>query len=98
MNHINLYPIMMFRDGSYLVISTQYSKDGYCSCILYSAILQHNDRTEFPIISNNMSASTAHGGTRECLPLRRSALPRFSYNHKKPPCLIWHGPLTALSQ
>ena len=38
MGRLNLEPLMTFPDGSYLVISTECSKDGEFSCALYSAV------------------------------------------------------------
>lgn len=91
MSRLNLEPLLTFADGSHLVVSTNYSKDGRFTCALYNAVVEADDGAVFRMISNLLGAMT-------CLAAQESA-----YHHavrlfpgadgiKKPPYLIWHGP------
>ena len=51
MGRTNLDPIMTFPDGSHLLISTAYSKEGSFSCALYMATIAADDRGAFRVVS-----------------------------------------------
>ena len=58
MSRINLDPLLIFPDGSHLVIRTQCSVGGDFSCALYSVVVEKDDRAAFQVISNHFAAST----------------------------------------
>ena len=92
MTRLNLEPLMTFPDGSYLVISTECSKEGEFSCALYS-VLETDDRTAFHAVSNQLlSASTCLTAQEHAYSCALSLYPRAAAVMKKPPYLVWHGP------
>jgi hypothetical protein len=98
MSRLNLDPLMTFPDGSHLVISTQQSAGGEFSCVLYSAMMENDDRIAFKVISHDFAASTcisaqesAYGYALRCYPSAATVL-------KKPPYLVWHGPRSSGTQ
>jgi Zn-finger nucleic acid-binding protein len=92
MGRLNLERLMTFADGSYLAISTEYSKQGEFSCTVYSA-LETDDRTAFRVISNHLlSAPTCLSAQEHAYSWALRLYPRAAETMKKPPYLIWHGP------
>ena len=92
MGRLNLEPLMTFPDGSYLVISTECSKEGEFSCALYS-VVETDDRAAFQVISNHfLSESTCLSAQEHAYSYALRLYPRAVENIKKPPYLIWHGP------
>ena len=92
MGRLNLEPLMTFPDGSYLVISTECSKDGEFSCVLYS-VVETDDHTAFQAISNHLlSATTCLSAQEHAYSCAMSLYPRATSVMRKPPYLIWHGP------
>lgn len=98
MSRINLDPLMTFPDGSHLVISTQCSRDGDFSCALYSAVVEEDDRAAFQVISNHLAASTCLSAQEHAYSYALRLYPSAAELMKKPPYLIWSGPLSALPQ
>jgi hypothetical protein len=92
MSRINLESLMTLPDGSHLVISTQHSRDGDFSCVLYSAIIEQDDRASFQIISNHLSAATCLGAQEHAYGYAVRMYPLATELMKKPPYLIWPGP------
>ena len=95
MSRTNLESLMTFPDGSHLVISTQYSKDGDFSCLLYSAAIEEDDRAAFRVISNHLSASTCLGAQEHAYRYAVQTYPYAIEFMKKPPYLIWPGPMSS---
>jgi len=92
MARLNLEPLMTFPDGSYLVISTECSKEGEFSCALYS-VVDTDDRAAFQVVSKYLSsASTCQGAQEHAYSYALRLYPRAVEIMKKPPYLIWHGP------
>ena len=92
MARLNLDPLMTFPDGSYLVISTECSKDGEFFCSLYSAIVEMDTRAAFRVISNHLSGTTCLIAQERAYSNALRLYPRAAEIMKKPPYLIWHGP------
>ena len=91
MSRLNLEPLMTFPDGSYLVISTECSKEGEFSCALYS-VLETDDRPAFRAITSHLSGATCVSAQEHAYRYALSLYPRAAEMMKKPPYLIWHGP------
>ncbi|HEY7533342.1 MAG TPA: hypothetical protein VH681_11255 [Nitrospiraceae bacterium] len=92
MPRLNVEPLMTFPDGSYLVISTECSKEGEFSCALYN-VLETDDRTAFRTVSNQiLSAPTCLTAQEYAYSCALSLYPRAAEKMKKPPYLIWPGP------
>jgi hypothetical protein len=92
MHRINLEPLTTFPDGSHLVVSTHYSKDGGFSCALYTVIISADDGAAFRIISTHLAAATCLGAQVHAYDHAVRLFPRAADRMKKPPYLIWHGP------
>jgi len=98
-SRLNLEPLLTFPDGSYLVISTECSKDGEFSCVLYSAVVGIDDGAAFRVVSNYLlSASTCVSAQAQAYSCALRLYPRAAEIMKKPPYLIWHGPHSAAVQ
>ncbi|HXV67830.1 MAG TPA: hypothetical protein VD738_02815 [Nitrospira sp.] len=92
MGRLNVEPLMTFPDGSYLVISTECSKEGEFSCALYS-VVETNDQAAFQVISNHLlPAATCVSAQEYAYSCALRLYPRAAEDMKKPPYLIWHGP------
>lgn len=92
MSRLNLDPLMTFRDGSHLVISTQHSIGGEFSCVLYSALIGNDDRIAFQVLSHGFAASTCMSAQESAYGYALRRYPDAATVMKKPPYLIWHGP------
>lgn len=97
MGRTNLDLLMTFPDGSHLVISTQRSRDGEFSCALYTAKIGEDDRADFQVISNHLSAPTCQSAQAHAYDYAVRNFPRAEAL-KKPPYLIWAGPPSAALQ
>ena len=93
MSRPNLNPLMTFPDGSHLVVSTQCSREGDFSCAPYTAIVSADDDTAFQLVSQHISASTCLGAQEHAYDYAIRQFPRAAEAMKKPPYLIWRGPL-----
>ena len=91
MSRLNLEPLMTFPDGSYLVISTECSKEGEFSCALYS-VLETDDHPDFRAITSHLSGETCVSAQEHAYSYALSLYPRAAEMMKRPPYLIWHGP------
>lgn len=93
MGRLNVEPLTTFSDGSSLVISTECSKEGEFSCMLYRVVVEPDDRPTFRMISNQLfSASTCLSAQEYAYSCALKLYPRAAETMKKPPYLIWHGP------
>jgi hypothetical protein len=98
MSRLNLEPLMTFSDGSYLAISTEYSKDGDFSCAVYT-VVETGDRTDFRNIANHvLSASTCLTAQEQAYNYALRLYPAAGEAMKKPPYLVWHGPQSSGKQ
>lgn len=98
MSRINLDPLMTFRDGSLLVVSTQCLKEGDFSCALYRALVRADDGAVFQIISNHLAAPTCLNAQEHAYSYALRLYPGAGAEMKKPPYLIWSGPRAAVPQ
>lgn len=92
MSRINLDPLLTHSDGSYLVISTQYSVSGDFSCALYRAVVGKDDCAAFQVVSNHFAASTCINAQESAYGYALRLYPSSAETIKKPPYLIWSGP------
>lgn len=92
MGRINLDPLMIFPDGSYLVISTRCSKEGDFSCALYSADVEEDDQVAFKMVSDHAAASTCMSAQEQAYRYALRLYPGTAEVLKRPPYLIWSGP------
>ena len=53
MSPSNLDPLITFPDGSHLAMSTQCSREGEFSCVLYTAIIAPDDSASFQMVSSH---------------------------------------------
>lgn len=98
MSRLNLEPLMLFSDGSYLAISTECSKEGDFSCSVYT-VVEMNDRTDFrSIASHCLSASTCLTAQEQAYSYTLRLYPNAGEAMKRPPYLIWHGPQSSGNQ
>ena len=88
MSRINLDPLMIFSDGSQLVISTQCSKEGDFSCTPYNAIVAPDDSAAFRLISDHLPASTCLSAQEYAYGHALRLFPNTTETMKKPPYLI----------
>jgi hypothetical protein len=92
MGRLNVDPLFTFPDGSHLVISTQYSKEGNFSCALYNLLISADDRAAYRIVSTHLEADTCLRAQGYAYEHAVQLYPRTADKMKKPPYLIWHGP------
>lgn len=98
MSRLNLEPLMTFSDGSYLAISTEYSKEGDFSCSIYT-VVETDSRMDFRnIASHLLSSSTCLTAQEQAYSYTMRLYPNAGEAMKKPPYLIWHGPQTSGNQ
>ncbi len=98
MSRINLDSLVTFSNESHLVISTQCSRDGDFSCALYIDMVEEDDRPAFQVISNHLPASTCQKAQEHAYSYALRLYPSAAGMMKKPPYLIWSGPLSSLTQ
>jgi hypothetical protein len=94
MSRLNLDPLMTFPDGSYLVISTHYAKDTGFSCALYVAVISADNEAAFQIISTHLQATTCLRAQEHAYQQAVYLYPQAVERMKKPPYLVWQGPLS----
>ena len=92
MSRMNLDPLFTFQDGSHLVVSTQWSKDGDFSCTLYTANTSTDGEMAFRVISSHLQATTCLEAQGYAYEHAVHLYPRMAEVVRKPPYLIWHGP------
>ena len=94
MSYMNMDPLFTFQDGSYLVISTQCSKEGTFSCALYTVVASVGDRRTYRVVSTHLQAETCLSAQAYAYEHAVHLYPLKADTIKKPPYLIWHGPKT----
>ena len=98
MGRSNLEQLLTFPDGSHLVISTRPSVDGEFSCVLYSAVVENDDRIAFKVVSHDIAASSCIKAQESAYEYALRCYPSAGVILKKPPYLIWHGPRSSERQ
>ncbi len=93
MGRMNVEPLMTFSDGSYLAISTEYSKDGDFSCSVYN-VVETGNRMDFHSIASNLLSTTFLSAQEQAYRYTLRLYPHATVAMKKPPYLIWPGPQT----
>jgi hypothetical protein len=94
---LNMEPLTTFSDGSQLVLSTQYAGEASFRCDLYISISHVN--------LNNLQPVPAYIEGTTCLQAQERAyryamnlFPECASKMKKPPYLVWRGPMVRLEQ
>lgn len=93
MGKMNVDPIAVFPDGSQLLVSTQYSKEGSFICNLYMVSPGDKDRLDLRVVSNHLEASTCLRAQEIAYSHAQRLYPGTENGMKKPPYLIWQGPV-----
>ncbi len=93
MGKLNVEPITTFPDGSRLLVSTQYSKEGGFSCELYVAGPGDEGRLDLRAVSHHFEASTCFQAQESAYGYAQHLYPNTADGMKKPPYLIWQAPL-----
>jgi hypothetical protein len=93
MGRTNLDPLLTFPDGSHLLVSTACSQAGSFSCALYLATITADDQGAFRVISSHLEASTCLIAQEDAYNQAQRLYPRSAETMKKPPYLIWLGPI-----
>jgi hypothetical protein len=96
MSRSNFQSLIAFPDGSHLVISTQYSREGAFSCALYSAVLRPDDEAAFRVVANHLEAATCLAAQEQAYSYALRLYPNAAAVMRKPPYLIWPGPRAGL--
>ncbi len=93
MARLNLDPLIKFPDGSQLVVSTQSSGEGYFTCELFVTRSRYDGRGEFDSVSGHMQRPSSMDAQDFAYDSAQRLYPRIKDGIKKPPYLIWGGPL-----
>lgn len=92
MGKLNVDPITTFPDGSRLLVSTQYSREGNFSCELYLASQGNEGRLDLRVVSHHLQATTCLQAQEIAYGYAQRLYPGTANGMKKPPYLIWQGP------
>ncbi len=93
MGTLNVDPITTFPDGSRLLVSTHYSKEGSFSCELYVARPGVEGQVDLRVVSHHhLGASTCLQAQEVAYGYAQRLYPSTANEMKKPPYLIWQGP------
>lgn len=87
-------PIGVFADGSQLLVSTQKSEDGTFTFGLYLANLGNGDRWKLEVVSGHFESATCLEAQQSTYRQAQCLYPDMANEMKKPPYLIWAGPLS----
>jgi hypothetical protein len=94
MSALNLDPLLTFTDGSHLVVSTRWVKEGDFLCALFHVKASATDGTSFQIVSNYLSGTACLNAQNDAYSRALRLYPEAGAEMKKPPYLIWPGPLS----
>jgi hypothetical protein len=89
-----LDPLMTFPDGSHLVVSTRCMKEGDFLCALYHMKTTASDGASFQMISSSLSGTTCLDAQNDAYSRAIRMYPEAGVDMRKPPYLIWPGPLS----
>lgn len=91
MTMMTLEPLTTFPDGSQLVVSTQYSGEGFI-CELYKSAAGGKDKLDLRVVSDRLAAPTCRQAQDFAYTCATRLFPHTSSAMRKPPYLIWPGP------
>ena len=92
MARLNLDPLIIFSDGSQLVVSTRHSEEGFFTCELFVARSGNDGRWEVISVSAHMQGPTTMEAQDFAYRSAQRLYPTMTDGIKKPPYLIWAGP------
>ena len=92
MSKMNVEALTTFRDGSQLLVSTQYSGEGSFTCELYVARPCSKDRLDLRVVSDHLEAPTCRQAQEMAYSVARRQYPDTTGGLKAPPYLVWPGP------
>lgn len=93
MGTLNVDPVATFPDGSQLLVSTRHSKERSFTCELYVASRGHEGRLDLRAVSDQLDAPTCLEAQEIAYGYARSLYPSTANGMKRPPYLIWQGPV-----
>jgi len=96
MGKMNADPLATFSDGSQLLVSTQYSRQGHFTCELYVSSPGVEGNVDLRVISNHCDASTCLQAQEIAYSYAQRLYPGTADGMKKPPYLIWQGPMPSM--
>ena len=98
MGKMNADPLTTFSDGSQLLVSTQYSRQGHFTCELYvsSPGVDVEGNVDLRVISNHCDGSTCLQAQEIAYSYAQRLYPGTADGMKKPPYLIWQGPMPSM--
>jgi hypothetical protein len=101
MAHMNVEPMTTFSDGSTLLVSTRYIGDANFRCELYvSSVGQHTDQSTQSTLhlacAYRFEAPTCFLAQEQAYTYAMRMYPQAGGEMKKPPYLIWSGPLNTV--
>ena len=100
MGKMNADPLATLPDGSQLLVSTQYSRERHFTCELYVSSPGVSSPGEegsidLRVISNHCDAPTCLEAQEIAYSYAQRLYPGKADGMKKPPYLIWQGPVTS---
>jgi hypothetical protein len=95
MARLNVEPMVTFADGSQLLVSTQYSRDGSFSCELFLSVPCTTEKLDLRAVSAHLEAPTCREAQEFAFRQAKRQYPENAVGMKEPPYLIWHGPQMA---
>ena len=98
MAHMNAEPMTMFADGSTLLVSTRYVGDANFRCDLYvsSGGPRAEESTLRSVCAYHFEAPTCFLAQEQAYIYAMRLYPQAGDDMKKPPYLIWSGPLNTV--
>ena len=93
MGKMNVDPLTTFPDGSQLLVSTRSSREGRFSCELYVSSPGDKESVALRVVSNHYEASTCLEAQEIAYSQAQRLYPGTADGMKKPPYLIWQGPV-----
>jgi hypothetical protein len=99
MANMNIDPMMIFQDGSRLLVSTKYIGDANFKCDLYVSTQCNENKLELRIVSPySIEATTCREAQEKAYFHALRLYPNAANGMKKPPYLIWQGPAIAIER
>ena len=96
MGKMNADPLATLPDGSQLLVSTQYSREVGFTCELYVSSPGEEGSVDLRVISNHCEASTCLEAQGIAYGYAQRLYPGTADGMKKPPYLIWQGPVPSM--
>lgn len=96
MGKMNVDPLTTFSDGSQLLVSTRSSREGRFSCELYVSSPGEKESVNLRVVSNHYEASTCLEAQGIAYSQAQRLYPGTADGMKKPPYLIWQGPVPSM--